>query len=130
MLKKTMIIDLETSFCARRKKDIQEITLRSGRMISAKSDNNQDILEIREPGGQMIVKMRLTDTGPVMVIEGTRLELKSAESIALQSKKIEIDALEEAVIKSRGKLEINSSKEMKVKSDDDLRLTGKIIHIN
>jgi len=130
MSEKSMIIDLESSLYARRKKELKEITLKSGRLISAKSDKDQDILEIRESDGQMIIKMNLTDKGPVMIVEGARLELKSSESISLQAKNVEIDATEGAVIKSRGSLQMTSSEEMEIKSDDDLRLTGKIIHIN
>lgn len=130
MLEKSMIIDSKTSLCARRKKKLQEITLESGRRITAISDKNQDTLEIRESDGQMIVKMHLTDQGPVLLVEGARLELKSSESIALKAKKVEIDALESTNIKSRGSLQMTSSEKMEIKSDDDLRLTGKIIHIN
>lgn len=130
MSEKPLIIDLESSRCARHQKELKEITLKSGRRISAKSAKDHDILEIRESDGQMIIKMRLTDKGPEMIVKGARLELKSSESIALKTKKLEIDAEESAAINSRGTLDMNSSQEIKINSDNDLRLTGKLIHIN
>ena len=78
----------------------------------------------------MVMAVRLTDKGPIVSVQGARLELKSTETIALEAKKIRIKAQEEASIESEGKLKIESSKNMDVNSEDDIRVVGKMIHLN
>ncbi len=43
---------------------------------------------------------------------------------------VEITGEKEAIVQSGGSLRLSSSKEMKIDSEEDLRLNGKMIHIN
>jgi len=104
--------------------------LDSGRQVVIHSNENEEILEIVEPEGEVILKMRLTDAGPVISVQGAHLELKSTETLTLESKKVKIRAEEEARVESKGSLEIVSSKEMGIHSDDEIRVVGKMIHLN
>ncbi|MCP4345750.1 MAG: hypothetical protein GY795_09515 [Desulfobacterales bacterium] len=108
----------------------QELCLESGRKIVVCSDENEELFEVISPSGEIIVKMRFTDTGPVLVAEGARLELKSPESIELEAKRVEIRARESASVQSRGNLEISSAEEMNVHSEDDVRISAKMLHLN
>ena len=74
--------------------------------------------------------VHMTDKGPVFTFRGAQLKFESTETITLEAKKIKIHAQEEAVIDSEGALEIDSAKRMDIHSDDDIRVEGKIIHLN
>jgi hypothetical protein len=63
-------------------------------------------------------------------VRGACLELKSTETITLDAKKIKIRAQEKAVVESKGSLEIASAKKMDIHSDDEIRVDGKMIHLN
>lgn len=111
-------------------KEPYEFQLESGRSVRLTSGETEDLLEVRDREGEMTLSVRLTDKGPVFVLEGARLEMKSTESIRMKSRRIELEAEESTRIKSEGKMDINAEKEMDVHSDGDVRITGKIIHLN
>ncbi len=129
MSENTRIIDLDSAR-KRHAHSQQELSLDSGRKIIVCSDENEDIFEIFSPSGEIIVKMRFTDSGPVLVAEGARLELKSPETIALQAKRVEIKTEESASVQTSGTLELRSVEEMNISSEDDVRIEAKVLHLN
>ena len=104
--------------------------LDSGRQILVYSGEKEELIEITAPEGEIIMKVRMTDDGPVISVRGAHLKLKSTETIALEAKKIKIKAKEKVVVESNGGLEIDSSKKMAIHSNDDICVAGKIIHLN
>ena len=127
MSKKADVINLER---LEGKKAVEKkLQLDSGRYILIRSKEKEELLEIVE-GGEVVVTVRLTNEGPVVTVQGAHLELKSTETIALEAKEVKIKAEEEASIESRGRLKIDSSKQMDIHSEDDIRVVGKIIHLN
>jgi len=128
MLEKTKVIDLKPSASGQR--ETQQMQLDSGRQVVIHSNENEELLEIVETEGEVILRVRLTDAGPVISVQGTHLELKSTETLTLESKKVKIRAEEEARVESKGSLEIESSKEIGIHSDDEIRVIGKMIHLN
>ena len=128
MSKKAEVINLERS--DDKKVSEKELKLDSGRQVLVRSDGKEEHLHIIEREGEVVLTVRLTDHGPIISVQGAHLELKSSETLALEAKKIEIKAEEEAVVKSKGKLEIGSSQRMDLHSEDDIRVVGKMIHLN
>ena len=108
----------------------QKLRLVSGRELKISSHDDGDLLEIYEPEGNLVIKVQLTESGPVMMVEGCKLQLTGTESIALRAPTIEISAEEKTRLRSKGELEIDAVKEMGIHSDDDIRVVGKIIHLN
>ncbi len=131
MTGKAHLVDVkETTPVDNKKETPQTLRLVSGREIKVSARENEDLLEIFESEGEMVLKVRLTESGPVMALEGCRLSLNSSEAISLKAPTIEIAAEEKALIESKGELKIDSVKEMGIHSDDDIRVVGKIIHLN
>jgi hypothetical protein len=125
---KRKVINLEPS--ATRQQKTQGLQLDSGRQVVIHSNDNEELVEIIETEGEVILKVRLTDAGPVLSVQGARLEVKSTEALTLESKRIEIKAEQELGVESKGGLEIESSKGMSIHSDDEIRVVGKMIHLN
>jgi len=128
MSKKAEVINLERS--EKEKSTKKSLQLDSGRQVLVHTDEKEEVLEIVERGGEMVMTVRLTDEGPIVRVQAAQLELKSTETIALEAKKIRIKAQEETSIESEGTLKIESSKNIDVKSEDDIRVVGKMIHLN
>ena len=128
MVGKANVIDLEPSI-TEKDKEIQ-VELDSGRKIMVSPGEEEELLEVVDPKGEVILTIRLTDEGPVITIKGARLELKSTEAIDIEAKKIRIRAEEEAVVESGGLLNIDSIKKMDISSKDDIRIEGKMIRLN
>ena len=108
----------------------QTLRLISGRKVQISSRKDGDLVEIYEPEGHLAIRVELTESGPVMKVEGCKLELKGSESISLRAPAIDISADEKTRLSSKGELEIDAVKEMGLHSDDDIRVVGKIIHLN
>jgi hypothetical protein len=127
MSKKADVINLER--LEGKKAAAKELQLDSRRCIFIRSSEKEDLLEIIERG-EVVVTVRLTDEGPVVTVQGAHLELKSTETLTLEAKEVKIKAEEKTSIESMGSLKIDSSKKMDIHSDDDIRVVGKIIHLN
>ena len=127
MSKKADVINLER--LKGKKAAAKKLQLDSGRYTLIRSNEKEELLEIVE-GGEVVVTVRLTDEGPVVTVQGAHLELKSTKTIALEAKEVKIKAEEEASIESMGRLKIDSSQKMDIHSEDDIRVVGKIIHLN
>jgi hypothetical protein len=127
MSKKADVINLER--LEGKKAEAKELQLDSGRYILIRSGEKEELLEIID-GGEVVVTVRLSDEGPVVTVHGANLELKSTETITLEAKEVTIKAEEQTSIESKGSLKIDSSEKMDIHSDEDIRVVGKIIHLN
>lgn len=128
MSKKAEVINLEPS--EEKKSKQKNLQLDSGRQLLVHSDEEGELLEILEQGGKAVITVRLTDAGPIVTVQGAHLELKSTETLALEAKEVKIKAQKNASVESKGSLKIDSSDTMDIHSQDDIRVVGKIIHLN
>lgn len=128
MSKKAKVIKLKPSDVSHDAK--KRIKLDSGRQVVVESIEKEELIQIIEPKGEVVMSIRMTDSGPVVTVRGAHLELKSTETITLNAKKIEIRAEEEATVASKGSLEVASSKKMDIHSNGEIRIDGKMIHLN
>ena len=128
MSKKAEVINLEPSEAEQSTE--KSLELDSGRQVLVHSDQKGELLEILERGGEAVVTVRLTDEGPIVTVQGAHLELKATETLALEAKEVNIKAQENASVESKGSLKIDSSDKMDIHSQDDIRVVGKIIHLN
>jgi hypothetical protein len=103
--------------------------LPSGRSVVVKVAEDCEQLEIRDAAGRVEVWVILTAEGPVVRISGARLELASADTIALQCRRFEVETAESASIKSKGDVQI-TGRELKVRTSEDIHLNGEFIRLN
>lgn len=102
--------------------DRREIYLREGRTLSVESAGADELVEIRSSSGQIELRIKLTEEGPVLQVESARLQLKASESVSIESKRVEIKATET--------LELASDNEIKVEGEGEVRVNGKMIYLN
>lgn len=106
------------------------VALDSGRNILIHADGEKDLLEVTEADGGVALTISLTDNGPVVSLKGAHLDLEACERLRLKAKTVEIEAEESAAVQSRGGLEVGASDEMNIRSEADVRINGKMIHLN
>jgi len=102
--------------------DRREIYLREGRTLSVEGAGTDELVEIRSSSGQVELRIKLTEDGPVLQVESARLELKASEAVSIESKRVEIKATET--------LELASGNEIKVDGEGEVRVNGKMIYLN
>jgi hypothetical protein len=110
--------------------DERTVTLTGGRTLTVTPEATGDIVELRNPSGLLELRVRLTEEGPVLQVEGVKVTLKAAESVSVECKTFDVKATEGMKLQTDGELNVTSEKEMKITSTDDVRVVGKIIHLN
>lgn len=102
------------------------MTVKGGRTISVADD----VVELRAPSGMLELRIRLTEEGPVLQVEGVKVAIRAAEAVSVDCKTFEVRAEEAVKLHSDGQLDVSSEKEMKINSTDEIRVVGKMIHLN
>jgi hypothetical protein len=92
----------------------REVYLRDGRKLVVSDAGTDQLVEIRNDSGMLEVRIRLTEDGPVLQMEGARLSLKAAEAVEIESTKIALKASETIDVTAGG----------------DVVVIGKTIHLN
>jgi hypothetical protein len=69
-----------------------QITLTSGRRYELEAGGEKDRLTIRGRGGAVILRIEVTDQGPVLSFSGAALELSATQSLHLRADAIDIEA--------------------------------------
>jgi hypothetical protein len=100
----------------------REVYLREGRTQSIEDAGAGELIEIRSSSGQLELRIKLTEEGPVLQMESARLQLKATESVEITSKRVEITATES--------LSLKSENEIKAEAEGEVRVNGKMIYLN
>jgi hypothetical protein len=74
--------------------------LRFGRTVTLEPAPDADVLELRDASGTLELRLKLTEDGVVLQLEGTRISLKASQSIDLDSPSVNVNA--EGELRLRG----------------------------
>jgi phage gp45-like len=114
--------ELELDEATEESSDRREIYLREGRTLSVEQTGGDELVEIRSSSGQVELRIKLTEEGPVLQMESVRLQLKASESVEIESKRVEVRATEAVTL--------SSDNEIKVEAEGEVRVNGKMIYLN
>lgn len=108
--------------------DERELYLRDGRRIAVREESNGSLVEVRSPSGQVEVRIMMTEKGPVLQMESVRLQLKAEEAIELESPTVAIKGEEVRV--HGGTVAVESEADTTITAEGEVRVRGKMIHLN
>ena len=66
----------------------------------------------------------------MLTVEHARLELRAADTIALEARRVELRAEERAELSSGGEIVLESDADLKLDARDEVRVSGKTIRLN
>ena len=104
--------------------------LDEGRKLQVGRDGNQQVVEIRAASGQVELRVKLTDEGPVLQMEAVKVAVTTEESFSIKCKTFEVESSQDTIIQTGGELKIKSEGELDIDSPEDIRIRGKIIWLN
>jgi hypothetical protein len=107
----------------------QARVLPSGRSVVLKIGDECENLEIRSPDGDVEVRIKLTNQGAVVSLRGGRLQMDSADAVALNCRRLDVVTTEGTALGSAGDVLI-SGRAMRVKTENDIHMNGGVIHLN
>jgi len=108
----------------------QELRLGHGRTLRVSGEGSDEVVEIRAASGQLELRMRLTEAGPVLQLEGVRVQMKGAESVEVECKTFAVQASEGMKLATDGELEVTSQKDTRITSPAEVFVKGKMIWLN
>ena len=103
--------------------------LPSGRSVVMRAVQGQEELEIRTAEGELEVRITLTEAGPVIQLRGARLEVESPDAVLFHCRQFEVHAAERLDLQSGGDAGI-MARELRVKTEGDVRIDGQVIRLN
>lgn len=108
----------------------RDVALQHGRRLSITTTGNDDLVEIRGQGGAIELRIRITAEGPVLQLEAARLSLKAAGSVDVDCATFNVRARESVELCSEGTLRVQGDEGVQVEAVGDVRVSGKLIHLN
>ncbi|WP_428266143.1 hypothetical protein [Haliangium sp.] len=87
-------------------------------------------IEIRAPGGQVELRVRITPDGPVLEADAARISLRASDAIEVSCRRFHLQADESLVLASQGPAGIAARSELRIHSAEYLNLRGKLIGNN
>jgi hypothetical protein len=103
--------------------------LPSGRSVVLKIGDGCENLEVRSPDGDVEVRITLTDQGAVVSLRGGRLQMESADAVALNCRRLEVVTTEGTALGSAGDVLI-TGRGIRVQTENDIRMNGGVIYLN
>ena len=105
-----------------------EQTLSSGHRLIIEHGHSE--VTIESPNGDSNVRIILTENCPVIELQSATLRLHSIDDIDVSCKRYTLNAEEQIQLHSDGEMTMDSRKEMRLTSKDDIRVDGKVIWLN
>jgi hypothetical protein len=90
------------------------LSLRHGRTLTVEPAGDDDLVEIRAPSGVLELRLKLTEDGVVLQLEGARISLRATESVDVECRTFTVHAEDDVRLEARG----------------DVHVDGKIVHLN
>ncbi len=90
------------------------LNLKHGRTVTVEPAGQDEMLEIRSASGVVELRVKLTDDGVVLQLEGARISLRATESVDVDCKTFNVNADAEVHVAAKG----------------DVHVNGQIIHLN
>lgn len=103
-----------------------DIALLSGRSYELRSDGEGDRLTIRGRGGEVLLRIGMTEAGPVLSFSGADIELSASRSLKLSAGSVDIRAERELQLQSGGALveKIGGHHHTQVKGEERLEASA------
>lgn len=111
-------------------RDERKLYLDQGRTLQLAREGNQQLVEIRAASGQLEVRIKLTDEGPVLQMEAVKVAVTTEEAFEIKCKTFSVEASQDTIIQTGGELKMKAEGEISLDSPEDVRLRGKIIWLN
>ena len=85
--------------------DAATVATHSGRRYEIQSGERGDRLTVRSRGGEVVLRVTITDAGPILVFESAEVELCATRALRLRAGEVSVQARGDLCLESGGALE-------------------------
>lgn len=105
------------------------VTLLSGRRYELEAGAERDRLTIRSSSGEVVLRVEVTDRGPVLSFSGAEVELSAARSLRLAARDVSIAAERDVELAAGGSLRERVAGHHHVRAGGDARVEGASVEL-
>lgn len=109
--------------------DAAHVTLTSGRNYELRADGARDQVTIRGSEGQVILRIEVTDAGPVLSFSGASIDLVATKKMRIEAEDLALQAKRTMVVETGGSLEERIHGDHHTRVDGDERLEAAAIEL-
>ena len=102
--------------------------LPTGHQVTIDIDGSE--IEVEDPNGNVAVRIKLEEGSPVVELDGARLQLRSTKAIDVNCEDFNVNAENNVYMNAGGHLTIESTEELHLNCEVDIRLRAKVIWLN
>ena len=87
-------------------------------------------IQVFDPDEKLQVVISLTESGPIVQVDGAKIQMRSASDIDMKCDNLRIHTNEDLHLNANRELTIESTEELHINCETDIRLRGKLIWLN
>ena len=106
------------------------VGLAHGRLLTVDSAGAEQFVEIRASSGIVELRVKITENGPVLLIEGVRISLKAAEAVHVDCPRFTVTASHSIEMASQGTIQVSGEGDVCVDAKGEVHVKGEMIHLN
>ena len=110
------------------KRETIKHNLPSGHEVQIDLDGHEIAVEDTE--GNIAVRIRLDSQTPVVELDGAQIRLRSTDKVNVECKEFAVNAEENVHLNAGGHLTIESTEELHINCEMDVRIRAKVIWLN
>jgi hypothetical protein len=95
-----------------------------------RADGHSEEIEVRSAGGEMELRIVLTDQGPVLSLRGARLQIDATDTIAVNCRQFAVRTTEGVILDAAGDIALRSGADVHVRSAGDTHIDGTLVKLN
>ena len=124
----------------------QVLALQGGHQLALVRAREQDLLHIRDSGGQTVLTVEVTDRGPVLRFEGASLAIEARGDLSISAETLRLCGRSELALESQGDVRLDTPGDLhatarihniraslgnvNIGANDDVRLNGERVLVN
>ncbi len=105
------------------------VTLLSGRRYELEAGAERDRLTIRSSAGEVVLRVEITDRGPVLSFSGAEVELSASRSLRLAAQDVSIEAKGDVELAAGGSLRESAAGNHHVRAGGDARVEASSVEL-
>lgn len=109
--------------------DTAHVTLTSGRRYELRADGARDQVTIRSSEGNIVLRIEVTDAGPVLSFTGATIDLVATKNLRIEAEDLSLQAKRTMVVETGGSLEERIHGDHHTRVDGDERLEAAAVEL-
>jgi hypothetical protein len=108
----------------------EAVGLAHGRRLTVDSAGGEQVVEIRGASGAVELRVKITEEGPVLLVEAVRIALKAADAVDIDCTRFRVSASQSIELASQGPVQVTGGADVGVNASGEVHVKGEMIYLN